>query len=188
MYYRVATQVDGAPTWQWKSTVPSSLSTLFQFLRLFRTLPHDQLRVFSSSSKEGLAEQLEQENKRLAFTSVTAAQFLQERMIHTPAVVRSASAREGGTQLQRASIAVIGQQAVNERGEGGSAQEDWGMGALERRQEELESGPGGDHDLPYSFSLPLSTASSRLDEPPGEGAAGRIAPLILCSRATAQAT
>jgi hypothetical protein len=30
------------------------------------------------------------------------------------------------------------------------------MSALERRREELESGPGGDHDLPYSFSLPLS--------------------------------
>ncbi len=30
------------------------------------------------------------------------------------------------------------------------------MSALERRREELESGPGGDHDIPYSFSLPLS--------------------------------
>ena len=30
------------------------------------------------------------------------------------------------------------------------------VSALERRREELESGPGGDHDLPYSFSLPLA--------------------------------
>jgi len=156
MYYRVATQVDRAPTWQWKSTVPSSLSTLFQFLRLFRTLPHDQLRVFSSSSKEGLAEQLEQENKRLAFTSVTAAQFLQERMIHTPAVVRSASAREGGTSLESVSIAVISQQALNESGKGGSTLERRGISAQDQRREELESGPGGDHDLPYRFSLPIS--------------------------------
>ena len=62
MYYRVAIQVDAAPIWQWKSTVLSSLDTLFHFLRLFRTLPHDQLRVFSSSSWEGLAKQLEQEH------------------------------------------------------------------------------------------------------------------------------
>ena len=63
MYYRVAIQVDAAPTRQWKLTVLSELSTLFQFLRLFRALPHDQLRVFSSSEHVGLAEQLEQENQ-----------------------------------------------------------------------------------------------------------------------------
>jgi hypothetical protein len=156
MYYRVATQVDAAATWQWKSTALSSLSTLFQFLRLFRALPHDQLRVFSSSSREGLAEQLEQENKGLASTSVTAAQFLQERMIQPQVVVRSTSAREGGTSLERGSIAVISQQAVNECGMEGSALQSRSMNALEKRREELESGPGGDHDLPYRFSLPLS--------------------------------
>lgn len=63
MYYRVATQVGAAPTWQWKSSVLSELSTLFQFLRLLRALPYDQLRVFSSSSRQGLEEQLEQENE-----------------------------------------------------------------------------------------------------------------------------
>ncbi len=56
MYYRVAIQLDAAPTWQWKSTVLRSLDTLFQFLWLFRALPHDQLRVFSSSERVGLAE------------------------------------------------------------------------------------------------------------------------------------
>lgn len=156
MYYRVATQVDAAPTWQWKSTVLSSLETLFQFLRLFRALPQDQLRVFSSSSRENLVEQLEQENKRLASTSVTAAQFLQERMIRPPAAVWNTSACEGGTSLERGSIAVISQPPVNERGVGGSALESRGMHALEKRREELESGPGGDHDIPYSFSLPLA--------------------------------
>jgi hypothetical protein len=157
MYYRVATQVDAAPTWQWKSTVLSSLDTLFQFLRLFRALPQDQLRVFSSSSREGLAEQLEQENKRLASTSVTAAQFLRERMLCPPAAVWSTSEREGGTSPERGSIAVISQPLLNESGGGGSALESRGMSSLERRREELESGPGGDHDLPYRFSLPIST-------------------------------
>jgi hypothetical protein len=156
MYYRVATQVDAAPTWRWKSTVLSSLDTLFQFLRLFRALPQDQLRVFSSS-REGLAEQLEQENKRLASTSVTAAQFLRERMLCPPAMGQSTSAREGGTSMEMGSIAVISQPLLNESSAGGSALESRGMSALERRREELESGPGGDHDLPYSFSLPIST-------------------------------
>jgi hypothetical protein len=157
MYYRVAIQVDAAPTWQWKSTVLSSLDTLFHFLRLFRTLPHDQLRVFSSSSREGLAEQIEQENQGLASTSVTAAQFLRERMLHPPSIVQSISEREGGMELQRGAIAVISQPAVNEQGGKGGVLESRGMSALERRREELESGPGGDHDRPYRFSLPLSS-------------------------------
>ena len=161
MYYRVAIQVDGTPAWRWKSTVLSELSTLFQFLRLFRTLPHDQLRVFSSSSREGLAEQLQQENNGRVPTSVTAAQFLSERMIHSPAPVRSASAHEGGTLVDRGAIAVMNQQASNEWGLGGSVLENRGMSVLERRREELESGAGGDHDLPYNFSLPLSVSQAR---------------------------
>jgi len=156
MYYRVAIQVDAAPTWQWKSTVLSSLDALFHFLRLFRALPHDQLRVFSSSERVGLAEQFEQENKGLASTSVTAAQFLRERMLRPPAVVRSLSEREGGKSLQRGAIAVISHPAGNERGGKGSVLASRGMSARERRREALESGPGGDHDLPYSFSLPRS--------------------------------
>jgi len=39
MYYRVAIQVDAGPAWQWKSTVLSSLSSLFRFLSLYSALP-----------------------------------------------------------------------------------------------------------------------------------------------------
>jgi hypothetical protein len=155
MYYRVAIQVDAAPTWQWKSTVLSSLDTLFQFLRLLRALPQDHLLVVSSSTREGLAEQLEEENKGRASNSVTAAQFLRERMIR-PLVVQSTSEHEVGTSLEMVSIAVISQQALNENGKGVSALERRGISSLERRREELESGPGGDHDIPYRFSLPIS--------------------------------
>lgn len=162
MYYRVATQTDGAPTWQWKSTVLSSLQSLFQFLRLFRALPPDRLRVFSSSSREELAEQLERGNRGLSSHWVTAAQFLQERMLCPPAATSSTSAREGRTSPERGTVAVISQQAAKERGEGGSVLVSRGMSALERRREELESGPGGDHDLPYSFSLPPSLPQVRV--------------------------
>jgi len=158
MYYRVATQVNGAPAWKWKSTALSELSTVFQFLRLFRSFPQDQLRVFSSSSREGLAELLEQENKGLASTSVTAAQFLEEHLIQ-PSAERNTSAREGGTSLERGSIAVMSQPAAHEHSGQWSAS--MYRGYLERRREELESGPGGDHDQPYCFSLPLALPQVR---------------------------
>jgi hypothetical protein len=156
MYYRVAIQVDSVPTWQWKSTVLSSLDTLFRFLRLLHALPQDHLRVFSSATQVGLAEQLEEENKGLASLSVTAAQFLRERMIRLPSEVRQTSERKGGTSLEMVPIAVISQQPLNERVREGSALQSRSMSALERRREELESGLGGDCDLPYTFSLPLS--------------------------------
>ena len=156
MYYRVATQVDAAPTWQWKSSVLSELATLFHYLRLLRALPHDQLRVFSSSSRQGLVEQLEQENQGLAHMSVTAAQFLRERRIQPPAERQRTSQRERGTSLVRVAMAGISPQPVNEPGSEGCAVGTRSMSALERRREELESGPGADHDLPYQFSLPSS--------------------------------
>ena len=156
MYYRVATQGGQSPTWQWKSTVLSSLDTLFQFLRLLRALPQDHLRVFSSSTWEGLAGQLEQENKGLASNSVTASQFLRERMIRLPSEVRRTAGREGGTSLEMVPMAVISQQPLNECARGGSALQSKSTSALERRREELESRLGGDCDLPYTFNLPHS--------------------------------
>jgi hypothetical protein len=33
---------------------------------------------------------------------------------------------------------------------------EWSMHVLERRRLELELGPGGDHDVPYTFALPVS--------------------------------
>ncbi len=155
MYYRVAIQGDSSVLWQWKSTVLSSLDTVLQFLRLYRALPPDRLRVFSSSSRGELQSQLEQENQGRPSTSLTAAQFLSERMI-LPSTVRSTAAREGATSRERGSAVVISQQAVSERDGEASVLENRGMRVLERRREELESGPGGDHDLPYRFSLPLA--------------------------------
>ena len=58
MYHCVAIQLDPLPTWQWRSTVLGSLQTLFQFLQVYRAFPQDHLRVFSSSSREDLSEQL----------------------------------------------------------------------------------------------------------------------------------
>ena len=161
MYYRVAIQQQGdqlhqSPGWQWKSTVLSSLQTLFHFLRLYRALPQDQLRVFSSSSRESLEEQLAEENKGFSSHSVTAAQFLQERLVFSPEVTRGTPQREGGAYQQIASIAVATHLTVNESSREGNGLVGKGMSALESRRLELELGPGGDHDVPYRFVLPPS--------------------------------
>ena len=156
MYYRVAIQVDAGPTWQWKSTVLSSLDTLFRFLRLYSALPQQCLLVCSSTSREGLQEQLEQENQGLASNAVTAAHFLQERRIQLPVQVQRSAEQQEGTLPRRVATAVLSQEPVSVSGGGGSAVQSRSISTLERRREELESGSGGDHDLPYSFVLPPS--------------------------------
>ena len=144
MYYRVAIQGDPAPPWQWKSTALSELSAVFQFLRLYRALPQDRLRVFSSSSRKEMNEQLMRENKGFRSTSVTAAQFFEERMI-------GSRGNEPTT-----SIAVITEHSLNERSWGAQTVDERGMSSLEKRRGELERGAGGDDDLPYRFTLPTS--------------------------------
>ena len=148
MYYRVAIQVDSAPTWQWKSTVLSSLSTVYRFLRLYRALPPHRLLVCSSSSLEGLQEQLEQENQGRASQAVTAEHFLQERRIQLPAEVQRPAEWQEGISLGRVTMAMLSQEPVRVGGGGETVLLSRGMSAFERRREELESGSGGDHDLP----------------------------------------
>jgi hypothetical protein len=166
MYYRVAwyqSAIQGhpLPTWQWKSTVLSSLQTVFQFLRLYSALSQDRLRVFSSSSCEDLDEQLMQENKGLGSHSVTAAQFLQERMIRSPEMTRGTPERDEGVdrrwqpQLSGA-ITARSHPSVKENGTEGNGLVGTGMCALARRRLELERGQGGDHVVPYRFALPAS--------------------------------
>ena len=156
MYYRVAIQVDPSANFQWKSTVLSELSTLFQFLRLYQALPPDRLRVFSSSSREEMNEQLVRENQGLASTSVTAAQFLQERRLCSGGAAQGTSApgtqehQEGSSiavsTIVRLKVSPIAAHLLDERS----------MSRLSRRRLELELGPGGDHDVPSSFALPPS--------------------------------
>jgi hypothetical protein len=166
MYYRVAiqrqgNQLDRPPSWQWQSTVLSSLQTLFQFLRLYSALSQDRLRVFSSSSRESLEEQLRQENQGLGSHSVTAAQFLQALLIRSPQVTPGMPARAEGAD-HRWQPALMGaieagcHPSVKEYGTEENSLVAPSASALERRRLELESGPGGDHEVPYCFALPAS--------------------------------
>ena len=72
-------------------------------------------------------------------------------MLAPQAVVGAASA--GGTQANER-IASIG-------GEGLPSPNESSSSPLERRRDELERGAGGDHDLPYEFTLPTSTPQVR---------------------------
>src|SRR5437763_9976576 len=114
MYYRVAMQADQSSTWKWKSTVLTSLDALFRFLRLYSPIPQDRLRVFSSSSREDMNEQLACENDGERSNSVTASQFLLERRIHVRETNWSASECEEPGQQKRGSVATTIKLSLNE--------------------------------------------------------------------------
>jgi hypothetical protein len=156
MYYRVAIQVDQAPHWQWKSTLLSELSALLQWLRLYRVLPQDRLRVFSCSSQEEMNDQLVRVNQGLESTSVTAAQFLYERMIGSPEVVWGAPADGTAGNERATSIAVVTEPPLGESDREARPLAERGVSFLEQRRGELERGAGGDHDCPYRLTLPGS--------------------------------
>ena len=156
MYYRVAIQMDQVPDGQWKSTVLSSLDALFQLLRLYRAVPQDRLRVFSSSSREEMNEQLVRVNQGLESTSVTAARFLQERMIGLREAVRGVSARGTQGNVHMTSIAVLTEQLLGESSRKATSLDEPGVRILDNRRVELEGGAGGDHAIPYRFTLPIS--------------------------------
>jgi hypothetical protein len=146
MYYRVAIQVDPSPTWKWKSTALSSLNILLHWLQYYRVLPHDRLRIFSSSSPEELHEQLVRENQGHLSTSAMATQFLQERMLAPQEVVREGLASKTRGNERTAAVAALTE----------PLQAEGSRNPLETRREELEHGAGGDHNLPYRFTLPTS--------------------------------
>jgi hypothetical protein len=148
MYYRVAWKSNHPPVWRWKSTKLASLEALFGFLRMYSAVLHDRLRVFSSRSLEDMDEMLMRENKGWESSSVTAAEFLRERKIQVRERAQKAS--------EKVAIAITTRPLVDENNSAEQFLDKWNGSVLERKRAEIESGPGGDHDLPYTFSLPLT--------------------------------
>jgi hypothetical protein len=64
--------------------------------------------------------------------------------------------REVREHQETASIAVYGETAMNENGGADQAPDVGDMSSLERKRLEFELGPGEDHDVVYSFTLPAS--------------------------------
>lgn len=146
MYYRVAFQVDAQPPWKWQSTALSSPHIVLQWLQFYRAFPQERLRIFSSSSREEMNEQLARENQGLSSTSVPATHFLQARGITPRGAVREAGASGAQAHEHTAFIPAKPSPSPDESG----------MSLLDKRREALERGAGGDHDLPYRFTLPTS--------------------------------
>ena len=152
MYYRVAIQQqadqgDRPPSWQWQSTPLSSLGSLLQWLQVYRAFPPERLRIFSSPSQQELNEQLARANQGLFSSSVPAPQFLQARGITPRGAVREAGA--DGSAAHERTTSIPAQTSISP--------DESGLNPLDKRREELERGAGGDHDLPYRFTLPTST-------------------------------
>jgi hypothetical protein len=155
MFYRVAIQVDTSTRWRWSSTVLSSLDTVFRYLRLYYA-PLEHLLVFSSGSCEELDEQLAQENSGLGSNSVTAAQFLRERLIHVPETKSDVPVHEIRTHRETAAIGIAAKGWLNKYSAEALVSDEMYMGVLDSKRVEVECGTGSDHDLPYTFALPGS--------------------------------
>ena len=111
IYYRVALQDKQLPAWRWKSTVLTSIDALLLFLKTYRAFPKEDMRVFFSSSAEGMDAMLSRQNQGLVSNSVSADQLLTSRSIN--------------------------------------------VSEIKRLEFELRS--VGDHDEPYTFTLPTYT-------------------------------
>ena len=75
IYYRIASQTAQSATWQWKSTVLTSIEAVFGLLKMYRCIPKEHIRVFLSSSTEEMDEMLTRENQGLLSTAVTVDQL-----------------------------------------------------------------------------------------------------------------
>ena len=145
MMYRVAIERISPQGWRWTSTILSSLDALFHFLRLYPNVQLNRLRVFSASTCEDLNGQLKQENEGLPSNSVTANQFLRKHMLCVPETINEFK------QNRTYPTCTFSSESSNNL-------DKTGMNFLDKRRIELEFGPGGDHDCPYTFSVPTSTS------------------------------
>jgi hypothetical protein len=75
IYYRIASQTAQSATWQWRSTVLTSIEAVLGLLKMYRCIPKEHIRVFLSSSTEEMDEMLKRENQGLLSTAVTVDQL-----------------------------------------------------------------------------------------------------------------
>jgi hypothetical protein len=149
--------------WTWKSTIVTSLQAVFQLLRIYRALPQDRLRVFSSPCKEDLTQtRLNGEENTLTACSVTATEFLQARKVHiSDGAHHEFDQRTAQTSVQCSTpVPLASSLPVNSVATSSLATS--GMHDLEKRRLKQEMGSGGDHDLPYTFLLPPALAEVRV--------------------------
>lgn len=149
MYYRLALQNQHTSTWIWKSTVLTALDAVFQLLRVFRPLAPERARVFSACCKEELNEMLARENDGLPSGSVTAVVFLRAHNLQAPETTPNTAEH----MMSKQPITVAPASARPAPGRATCLPRQSELSGLEQRRLDLEMGVGGDHDLPYVFTL-----------------------------------
>jgi hypothetical protein len=155
MLYRIAIQKDPSALWRWESRVIASREVLVRVLGMYRSMPRDRLRVFFSSSVEGLDLLLDCEKNGLASNSIPVDQFLQERRSTSQLEMRQ-SELEPRIRKNEGIVktSTVGEPSVPEMRR--SPLPEGRMDVLDRRRLELELGTPGDHDTRYRFTLPTS--------------------------------
>lgn len=156
IYYRMAWRDHQTSPWIWKTTALTSLQAILQLLKSYRAVPQDRIRVFTAASKEELNEMLRRENSHLVSGSTTAAQFLQDRKLQVPGQAHSASASSTTEPVVRQATPVATSSPLREQSASTGVTHFSSPNALESKRLEIESGPAGDHDVPYRFALPTS--------------------------------
>lgn len=159
MYYRLALQELPSTALTWKSAVLTSLDALLQhLLRIRSVVPLDLIRVFTASSQDDLDALLICENNGLPSGSITAAQLLRDNM-HTleRAPGASADGKAENMAQQPGTIATSSSLVEYITATALALSRDCSINILAKKRLESELGPGGDHDTPYLFSLPIST-------------------------------
>jgi hypothetical protein len=155
MFYRVAMQEDPSALWKWESRVITSREVLVRVLGMYRSMPRDHLRVFCSSSIEGLDLLLDREKNGLASNSIPVDQFLQERRSISQLELRQfASEPRIRKNEGMVETSTVGEPSVHEMSR--STLPAGSMDVLDRRRLELELGTLGDHDTRYTFTLPTA--------------------------------
>ena len=75
IYFRVALRGSQSAAWRWKSSPLTSLDDVLGWLRLYRCVPKEHIRVFLSSSPEQMETMLRRENQGLLSTAITVDQL-----------------------------------------------------------------------------------------------------------------
>lgn len=153
IYYRLALQERQTSKWMWKSTVLTSLEAVLHLLRIYSPIPAERIRVFSSTCKEEMAKMLNRENNGMTSGSLTAGQFLQARGLQ----VQNASAQVTIEKTIHRPTAVAIDSSMREIHSTSYPAYAGSLDRLDQRRLQMELGSGGDHDIPYRFSLPIST-------------------------------
>ena len=159
MFYRVASQQEPSALWKWESRVIASLEVLARILWMYRSMPRSHLRVFFSSSVEGLDLLLDRENTGLASDSIPVEHLLHERW-RTSQISGQIDLRQFESELRTRNS--VGMGATTTGGEPSlpekrrSPSPAGSLDVLDRRRLEVELGTPGDHDTRYTFTLPPS--------------------------------